>query len=200
MPAVAKSLLVVAMLSTAASIGCSERSAAASSDVADASSALAAIDGGEPEDAGSLKDDFEDTAMPASTGEDLEKRMRHLLEAIVHNNPELAADALFPRDAYVAMKDTIDPLKTWDRKVASNFQRAVQRWHKQLKGVERARFISFELGHSIVQVPPKKKDFKKPLWRMKHAKLTFSIDGKVRSIDVAEMTAWRGAWYVTRLR
>ena len=57
-----------------------------------------------------------------------------------------------------------------------------------------------ELGRSIVQITPKNKDFKKPLWRVKHSKLTFMIDGKERHLDIAEMTAWRGAWYVTRLR
>ena len=60
--------------------------------------------------------------------------------------------------------------------------------------------MSFELGHSVVQITPKKRDFKKPLWRVKHSKLTFTIDGKTRHLDIAEMTAWRGAWYVTRLR
>ena len=143
---------------------------------------------------------FDDTAMPASSGEDLTMRMRHLLEAISQNNPDLASDALFPRDGYVAVRDAADPLKAWEKKVSIPFRRSVERTHKRMKGIDRARFVSFEIGHSMVQITPKKKDFKKPLWRVKHSKLTFTIDGKQRHLDIPEMTAWRGAWYVTRLR
>jgi hypothetical protein len=143
---------------------------------------------------------LDDTAMPAGGGEDLQTRMRHLLEAVSQNNPDLAGDAIFPRDGYVAAKDVPDPPKIWEKRVSSTFRRSVERTHKRMKGVENAKFVSFELGHAIVQLTPKKKDFKKPLWRVKHSKLTFTIEGKTRHLDIAEMTAWRGAWYVTRLR
>jgi hypothetical protein len=46
----------------------------------------------------------------------------------------------------------------------------------------------------------KKSDLKKPAWRVKHSKLTFMADGKTHSIEINEMTAYRGAWYVTKLR
>jgi hypothetical protein len=142
---------------------------------------------------------MDDSAMPASSGEDLQNRMRHLLEAVSQNNPELAGDAIFPRDGYVVARDVADPQKAWEKKISLLFRKHVGRMHKKLKGVEHARFVSFELGHSIVQLTPKKKDFKKPLWRVKRSKLTFTIDGKTRQLDIQEMTAWRGAWYVTRL-
>jgi hypothetical protein len=50
-----------------------------------------------------------------------------------------------------------------------------------------------------VQIVPKKHGWKKPLWRVKHSKLTFVIEGKTHRVDIGEMVAWRGAWYVTRL-
>ncbi len=183
-------------------LGCSDKTAAATADAG--ASALVRADAGEAgAPAASAMPDggaFDDTAMPASSGQDLETRMRHLLEAIAQNNPDLAGDALFPRDAFVAAKDVPDPQKAWEKKVQTTFRRSVERMHKRMKGVEHAKFVSFEVGHSIVQLTPKKKDFKKPLWRVKHSKLTFTIDGKTRHLDVPEMTAWRGAWYVTRLR
>ncbi len=154
-------------------------------------SANAAADGG-PSEA--------DLVMPPVTSEELPLRMRHLLEAIAQNNPELANDALFPRDAYIATRDSADPQKAWEKRLSGAFHRAVERTHKRIKGMEGAKFVSFELGHSITQVTPKKHDFKRPLWRVKHSKLTFTLEGKERHLDVAEMTAWRGAWYVTRLR
>lgn len=142
----------------------------------------------------------DDLAMPPAPNEELAARMRHLLEAVAQNNPDLANDALFPRDAYLSTRDAPDPQKAWEKKLSGAFRRAVERTHKRTKGMENAKFVSFELGHSISQLTPKKHDFKRPLWRVKHSKLTFSIEGKQRHLDIAEMTAWRGAWYVTRLR
>lgn len=193
-------LVVATAMSAVLVCGCSDKSSAAATPDAAAMLQNHLDAGGE---AGSAEVDagaLDDTAMPASSGDDLTLRMRHLLEAIAQNNADLAGDALFPKEGYVAAKDAPDPLKAWEKKVASPFQRSVERMHKRMKGVDRARFVSFELGHSIVQVTPKKKDLKKPLWRVKHSKLTFTIDGKQRHLDIAEMTAWRGAWYVTRLR
>jgi hypothetical protein len=193
--------LVIVALATASMIGgCEGKGTAQAVDAAVmlASHPDAAIEGGTASvaDGGVL----EDTAMPAATGEDLQTRMRHLLEALAQNNPDLAGDALFPRDGYVTVKDSADPQKAWDKKVSGSFRRSIERMHKRMKGIEHAKFVSFEIGHSVVQLTPKKKDFKKPLWRVKHSKLSFTIDGKARHIDIAEMTAWRGAWYVTRLR
>lgn len=197
----ARVLVIAAALSAVVVGGCSDKSSAAATPDAAAMLQNQRDAGGEAGAAATSETGvLDDTAMPASSGEDLNLRMRHLLEAIAQNNADLAADALFPKDAYVGAKDTPDPLKSWEKKVSVPFQRSVERTHKRMKGIERARFVSFELGHAIVQITPKKKDFKKPLWRVKHSKLTFSIDGKQRHLDIAEMTAWRGAWYVTRLR
>jgi hypothetical protein len=197
-----RAVVIVAVLAATTALGCSEKRAVATPDAAAApSNQVDAGDGGAAlgngSDAGAVLDD---TAMPATTGEDLQTRMRHLLEAISQNNPDLASDALFPREGYVASRDVADPQKAWEKKVSLAFRHSVERTHKKMKGSEHAKFVSFELGHSVVQLTPKKKDFKKPLWRVKHSKLTFTIDGKTRHLDIAEMTAWRGAWYVTRLR
>lgn len=140
-----------------------------------------------------------DEAEPSS-GPELTLRMRHLLEAVAQNNPELASDILFPRDAYVALRDTADPASAWERKIQGAFARDVERLHRRTEGAARAKFGGFELGEAPVAVPPKKKEFKKPLFRVKHATLAFSVDGKAQHFVIAEMTSWRGAWYVTRLR
>jgi hypothetical protein len=126
--------------------------------------------------------------------------MKHLLEAVAQNNADLAGDVLFPRDAYSATKDLPDPAKAWEKRVQGTFKRHVNVTHKRVKGIEGAKFVSFELGHAIAQVTPRRQGFKKPLWRVKHSKLTFTLDGKTRHLDVSEMVAWRGNWYVTQLR
>lgn len=143
---------------------------------------------------------IEDTALPPATSDDLNTRMRHLVEAIAQDTPELAGDVLFPRDAYLMTRDSADAAKGWEKKVSLPFRRSIERQHKRTRGIAQARFVSFELGHSVVQITPKKKDWKRPLWRVKGSKLSYSIDGKTKTLEIAEMTAWRGAWYITRLR
>ena len=201
----ARHVALVAVVALAPLVcSCSEKANASESRLTSAlSAALDAGGDGGPRAHGDAGSVAEDVAMPSTSPQSTEEltiRMRHLLEAIAQNNSDLASDALFPRDAYIAAKDGPDPQKLWEKKIAGNFRHQLERTHKHTKGIDHARFVSFELGHQIVQLTPKKKDFKKPLWRVKHSKLTFTIDGKTKHVDVAEMTAWRGAWYVTRLR
>lgn len=141
-----------------------------------------------------------DEQLPASASEDLTTRAKHLLEAVKHDDPTLAADILFPRDAYLLVKDTGDPGKQWDTKVTTLFQRQVHALHKRLKGIERAQFVSFEIGEPVVQALPRKRDLKRTLWRVRHSRLTYTIDGKALHIDMSDMLSWKGAWYVLKLK
>jgi hypothetical protein len=139
-------------------------------------------------------------ALPASVSDDLTTRARHLLEAIARDDPTLATDIVFPRDAYVDVRDAADPGKQWDTKVMALFERTVHLLHKRTKGVERAQFVTFEIGEPVVQAVPKKHDLKRSLWRVRHSRLTYAIEGKASHFDVLELTSWQGAWYVEKLR
>jgi hypothetical protein len=163
----------------------------ASADAATASSALGAA---AAPDAGT------DEPLPPSSSDEMTARAKHLLEAIAHDSPDLGTDMLLPRDAFLAERDSADPGKAWDTKIAAQFQKSVHAMHKRVKGVEKAQFVSFEIGHNVQQASPKRREWKRPLWRVKRSRLTFTVDGKTQHVDVGEMTGWRGAWYVTRLR
>jgi hypothetical protein len=139
-------------------------------------------------------------ALPPSQSDDLTTRAKHLLEAIAKDDPSLAEDIVFPRDAYVAAKDAPDPGKMWDDKVSGSFQKQVHLLHKRTKGIERAQLTSFEMGAPIGQVVPKKHDMKVALWRVRHSRLNFTIDGKASRFDLAELMSWRGAWYVLGIK
>src|SRR2546423_13522086 len=102
----------IAVLVAFLALGCNDKSGVAS----DAGLFAARLDGGDggahaSADGGS---DLEDTALPQTSGEELSARMRHLLEAISQENADLAADVLFPRDAYAATKDLSDASKAWE--------------------------------------------------------------------------------------
>ena len=146
-------------------------------------------------DAGAL----DDLTIPPTSSDELTARAKHLLEAISAGNPELAVDILFPRDGFLGARDAADPGKVWEKKVSSVFRKQLLRLHKK-KGMDRAQFVSIELGHAVTQVAPKRHEWKKPLWRVKGSHLNYVIDGKSYKVAITEMVAWRGAWYVTRLK
>ena len=140
-----------------------------------------------------------DDSLPAFTSDDLTTRAKHLLEAIRKDDADLATDIVFPRDAYLTVKDVHDPGKNWDLKVLAAFKKQVHALHHRTKGIEHAVFTSFELGQPAAEAMPKRHDLKRMLWRSKRSRLGFTIDGKPSHFDLVEMTGWRGAWYVTRL-
>jgi hypothetical protein len=142
----------------------------------------------------------DDGALPSATSDELTLRAQHLFEAIRLDNPDLASDVLFPRDAFEAAHDANDPGKTWDTKLAPSFRRGLHSLHKRTKGIERAQFVSFEIGRTVTQATPRKHEWKLPLWRVPHARLTYVLDGRTERFDIGELTSWRGAWYVTRVR
>jgi hypothetical protein len=140
-----------------------------------------------------------DDAVPSASTEELATRARHLLEAIAKDDAGLANDILFPRDAWIATRDSADPGKDWAKRVAAPFRRAVHALSKRHVAVE-AQFVSLEIGRAMQQESPHKHSWKKPLWSVHESRITFIVDGRTRVLSIREMTAWRGAWYVTRLR
>jgi hypothetical protein len=185
-------------------IACSHGSGAKDAGISDGS-AIGSSDGGaDAGDAGPSVDVdaglAAEDALPSSIAQDLTDRSKHLVEAIAHDDPTLAQDFVFPRDGYAASHDRSDASSVWDKKVLAVFARDVHTLHKKMKNSAHATFLSFDLGHEVQQITPKPKDFDRPLWRVKHSKITVSVDGKTDRIDIAEMMGWRGAWYVTHLR
>lgn len=140
-----------------------------------------------------------DDAVPSTSTDELAIRARHLLEAIAKDDSGLALDILFPRDAWIATRDSGDPGKDWARHVAAPFRRAVHGLSKRHVAVD-AQFVSMDLGRSMQQEIPRKHGWKKSLWSVRESRITFVVDGRTRVLSIREMTAWRGAWYITRLR
>jgi hypothetical protein len=165
------------------------------------SDAKGALDaGGSAQVAAAPDASTDEMLLPPSSSEELTTRARHLLDAVRHDDPGLALDIVFPRDAYLLVKDAADPGKQWDTKVITLFQRQVHALHRRTRGIDRAQFVTFEIGEPVVQAVPKKHDLRRSLWRVRHSRLTYTIDGKAMHIDFSEMLSWRGSWYVTKLR
>ena len=150
---------------------------------------IPAVDAGPPDD-----------SIPPTSSEELTARARHLLEAVGKDDPDLATDILFPRDGWLATREAVDPGKEWEKRVALPFRKSVHAHARHHEELDRAQFVSLELGHAVVQSTPRRHGWKKPLWTVKGSHLTFVVDGHTRTLSIREMAAWRGAWYVTRLR
>ena len=142
----------------------------------------------------------DDTSIPATSSDELTVRARHLLEAIAKDNSDLGTDILFPRDGWLATRDAADPGKDWDKRALSPFHRSVHALSRRREDLDRAQQVTLEIGHTVVQVMPRKHSWKKPLWQVHGSRITYVVDGHTRSLTIREMTAWRGSWYVTRLR
>jgi hypothetical protein len=141
-----------------------------------------------------------DDAIPQGTADDLSARAKHLLEAIGRDDPQLASDILFPRDGWLATRDAQDPAKDWEKRLLGPFRRGLHALSRRHADYDRAQSVSIELGHTMVQQGVRRHGWKKPLWTVHDSRLTFVVDGHTRTLTIREMTAWRGAWYVTRLR
>lgn len=137
---------------------------------------------------------------PPAASADLDRRMRHLVEAIAQDDARLAQDVLLPRDAYLALRDVSDPGRAYDAKLASAFKAQVHKLHGKTRGIEGASMTRFELGSQLTKAPAKRREMKRATWRARHARLTYTVNGKPHHLDVRELVAWRGNWYVLRLR
>ncbi len=166
---------------------------------ADSGAPDAASDAGDAGGSSVLEAGPSDDAIPPTSSDELTVRAKHLLEAIAQDNADLATDVQFPRDAWMATRDAADPGKEWEKRVAGPFRRAVHSMSRRHKDLDRGQFASIELGHAMLQVTPRRHSWQKPLWVVTGSRLTFVADGKTRTLTIREMTAWRGAWYVTRL-
>jgi hypothetical protein len=138
-----------------------------------------------------------DDLIPATSSDELTVRARHLLEAITKDDADLATDIIFPRAAWLGLRDAADPAKEWDKKVDRPFRRAL---HALSRHADGAQFVSLELGRAVVQETVRRHGWKKALWSVHGSRLTYVVDGHTHTLSIREMTAWRGAWYVTRLR
>jgi len=141
-----------------------------------------------------------DDAIPPSSSEELADRARHLLEAIAKDQVDLATDILFPRDAWLSVRDAPDLGKDWEARVLRPFRRAVHALSRHHRDLDRAQFASLELGHAVTQASLRRHGWKRALWVVHGSRLSFVVDGRTHTLPVRELTAWRGAWYVTRLR
>gem|GEM_PF-543623 len=147
--------------------------------------------------------DPENRARPAQASADLEARARHLFDAIVQLQPQLADDFFFPRAPFIPLKDVREPARYFEQ-LLSTYHRDIAAVHATRRDWTGATFLSFALGSEPRWVAPGKEYNKIGYYRSFHGKLRyrFEADGgsvRVHELDVGTIISWDGHWYVTHL-
>lgn len=141
----------------------------------------------------------EHTDPPTGPGPgDVEDRARHLFEAVVAGDPELAMDFFFPRGPFRLVKDSANPDRYYDR-LLDAYRSEILALHESLPDLERARFERFELGSRVRWMAVGSEYNRLPYWSARRSALHYTVDGEARSFPVLVAITWDDAWYVVHL-
>jgi hypothetical protein len=138
------------------------------------------------------------TPPPRPPASEVEGKIQRVFDAIVHDDPALAAASFFPRDAFLLVKDMRDPGKYYDQ-LRRRFDSDIHALHASVPGIARARFDRFELAQRGGFVPPHGEANLLPYWASRHSVLHYRLDGKPRTLEVRVLITWDDHWFVIHL-
>ncbi len=129
---------------------------------------------------------------------DADAKARKLFEAIQKNDPALAADFYFPRDAFLLVKAMSDPGRYWDR-LRKRFDDDIHALHAAHPELAKATFVRLELVKRGGWVKVGEEGNNLPYWVSRHSWLHYTVDGKPAKIEVRVLITWDDHWYITHL-
>lgn len=127
--------------------------------------------------------------------------MRGLWRAIAGGPVSAARPAYFPEAAYVQLKSIGDPAGDWLNRLYADYRLDIAAAHRLL-GAQAAstRLLRTDTVAAYAHwVPPAVCENRVGYWELPNARLVYDSGGQVRSIGIASMISWRGAWYVVHL-
>jgi hypothetical protein len=135
---------------------------------------------------------------PRPPASEVADKIRAVFEAILRDDPALAAHSFFPRDAFLLVKDIKDPGAYYDQ-LRRRFDSDIHALHASVPGIERAKFDRFELVQRGGYVPPHAEGNRLPYWASRHSLLHYRLDGQARHFEVRVLITWDDRWYVIHL-
>jgi hypothetical protein len=135
---------------------------------------------------------------PRPPAAEVEAKMRRLFDAIVADDPGLAAASFFPRAAFLLVKDMRDPGIYYDR-LRRRFDSDIHVLHRKVPGIEHAQFERFELAQRGGFVMPHEEGNRLPYWAARHSILHFRIGQSAQRLEVRVLISWDAQWYVIHL-
>jgi hypothetical protein len=141
----------------------------------------------------------QETATPPRPPEgDIQDKARRLWDAIVRDDPALAADAFFPREPFLQIKNMRDPGRYYD-KLRARFDADIHALHASTPDLDRATFERLELAKRGGYVRVREEGNRLPYWASRHSRLHYRVGKALRALDVRVIIAWQDAWYVIHL-
>ena len=135
---------------------------------------------------------------PRPPAAEVDAKIRALFEAIVADDPSLAADAFFPRAAFLLVKAMAKPQNYYD-KLRKRFDVDIHTLHRELPGIAHAEFDHFELAQRGGFVAPNEEGNRLPYWASRHSRLHYRVGQVVQSFEVRVLITWDDHWYVIHL-
>ena len=139
-----------------------------------------------------------DNNLPPTEGPELQDRAKSLLEAVIHDEPQLGDSFWFPKEPFIPLKDVKGPDKYWEQ-LHRTFGNDVHALHKKRKSWTGVVFERFEKGSKPKWVKPGEEANKIGYHRSFRGKLHYTVDGQSESFEVRTVITWQGRWYVTHL-
>ena len=139
-----------------------------------------------------------DNNLPPTEGPELQERAKSLLEAVIHDEPQLGDSFWFPKEPFIPLKDVKGPDKYWEQ-LHRTYANDVHALHKKRKSWAGVVFEKFEIGSKPKWVKPGEEANKIGYHRSFRGKLSYTVDGQTDSFEVRTVITWQGRWFITHL-
>ena len=135
---------------------------------------------------------------PSATSTRFHHEMTALWHGIAGGDPKLARTAFFPEGAYLQLKSIANARGDYERRLLYDYGLDIVAAHALVGS--NARFLGVDVPSSYGHwVPPGVCDNGVGYYEVAHSRLLYRLHGVVRSLGIASMISWRGAWYVIHL-
>lgn len=139
-----------------------------------------------------------DNNLPPTEGPELQERAKALLDAVIHDEPQLGDSFWFPKEPFIPLKDVKGPDKYWEQ-LHRTFAGDIHKLHKKRKSWDGVVFEKFEIGSKPKWVKPGEEANKIGYHRSFSGHLFYTADGKSDSFEVRTVITWQGRWFITHL-
>lgn len=138
---------------------------------------------------------------PSGASAKLAEHASALWQAIVSDDPSVAAPAFFPLGAYLQVKAISNPESDYRTRLLAAYAEDIHALHAKLGAkAGTAQLVGMDVPESqAVWVKPGVEYNKGSYWRVYGAQLRYTADGQSGSFPIASMISWRGEWYVVHL-
>ena len=139
---------------------------------------------------------------PSGASAKLAEHASALWQAIVSDDPSVAAPAFFPLGAYLQVKAISNPESDYRTRLLAAYAEDIHALHAKLGSrAATAQLTGIEVPDGqAVWVQPGEEYNKGSYWRVYGANLRYTTpDGQGGSFPIASLISWRGQWYVVHL-